>query len=175
MTMFMLCCLVLCGMYAYWAAAQCSRRRSLASKRADESSMGRYSINVDEKNTAKARGHYLRVHFKNTREVCHTLRGMVSGVVGQEFVCRMLTAWRRQNLDKAIQYLKDVKAHKRIVPFTRYQGGEYCGSWRGCRQVCSWNVQQSAATLRRSSSSRPARSVAGRRRAAPLCWVSSPT
>mmetsp|Transcript_32192 Transcript_32192/g.81816 ORF Transcript_32192/g.81816 Transcript_32192/m.81816 type:complete len:187 (-) Transcript_32192:102-662(-) len=51
---------------------------------------------------AKARGSDLRVHFKNTRETAFALRKM--------------------DLNKAKKYLEDVLAHKRAVPFRRYNG-----------------------------------------------------
>ncbi|KAL1916536.1 60S ribosomal protein uL22 [Calcarisporiella thermophila] len=52
---------------------------------------------------AKARGSYLRVHFKNTREVAAAISGM--------------------NLKKALTYLAAVKDHKRAIPFRRFNGG----------------------------------------------------
>lgn len=51
----------------------------------------------------RAKGSDLRVHFKNTREAAYALRG--------------------KELNKAKRYLEDVLAHKRSVPFLRYQGG----------------------------------------------------
>ncbi|ORY78523.1 50S ribosomal protein L22, partial [Protomyces lactucae-debilis] len=53
--------------------------------------------------TAKARGDYLRTHFKNTRETAQAISGLT--------------------LQKAIQYLEDVKEHKQAIPFRRFQGG----------------------------------------------------
>ncbi|KAJ3298713.1 60S ribosomal protein L17 [Borealophlyctis nickersoniae] len=53
--------------------------------------------------SASARGSYLRVHFKNTREVAKTIQGM--------------------KLRKAVSYLGDVKEHKQAVPFRRFSGG----------------------------------------------------
>ena len=50
----------------------------------------------------KAQGTNIRIHYKNTFEVGRVLRGM--------------------NLVKAQQYLKDVLAHKRCVPFAVYNG-----------------------------------------------------
>lgn len=50
--------------------------------------------------TCKARGSDLRVHFKNTRETAKTIKGM--------------------HVRKATQYLKDVIAKKRCVPFRRF-------------------------------------------------------
>jgi len=47
----------------------------------------------------------VRVHFKNTYETAKAIRGM--------------------SLPVAIKYMKDVLAHKRCIPFTRYRGG--CG------------------------------------------------
>jgi large subunit ribosomal protein L17e len=51
----------------------------------------------------KSSGSDVRVHFKNTFEVAAAVRG-----------------W---GLKSAIQYMKDVIAHKRCVPFTRYRYG----------------------------------------------------
>ncbi|KND04709.1 ribosomal protein L22 [Spizellomyces punctatus DAOM BR117] len=53
--------------------------------------------------SAKARGSYLRTHFKNTREVAKTISGM--------------------KLRKAVAFLNDVKEHKQAVPFRRFSGG----------------------------------------------------
>lgn len=50
----------------------------------------------------QARGSDLRVHFKNTRETAFALRKL--------------------SLNKAKKYLEDVIAHKRCIPFRRYQG-----------------------------------------------------
>ncbi|KXS17576.1 ribosomal protein L22 [Gonapodya prolifera JEL478] len=65
--------------------------------------MTRYAATVDAAKTAKARGSYLRVHFKNTRETAQAISGM--------------------KLKKAIQYLEDVKEHKQAIPFRRFHGG----------------------------------------------------
>ncbi|KAJ1529041.1 60S ribosomal protein L17 [Nowakowskiella sp. JEL0078] len=65
--------------------------------------MVRYSIDVDSAKSAKARGSYLRVHFKNTRETATAITGM--------------------NLRKAVAYLSDVQDFKRAIPFRRFNGG----------------------------------------------------
>ena len=52
---------------------------------------------------ALSRGSYLRVHFKNTREVAAAISGM--------------------KLSKALTYLSDVKEHKQAIPFRRFHGG----------------------------------------------------
>ncbi|KAJ3111828.1 60S ribosomal protein L17 [Phlyctochytrium bullatum] len=52
---------------------------------------------------AQARGSYLRVHFKNTRETAQAIKGM--------------------KLNKAISYLNDVKVQKQAIPFRRFNGG----------------------------------------------------
>ena len=54
------------------------------------------------KKAAKAAGVDVRVHYKNTWQVANTVRGMP--------------------LLKAVQYLKDVLAHKRCVPYVKYNG-----------------------------------------------------
>merc|ERR1712080_13981 len=57
----------------------------------------------NEAESCKARGSHLRVHFKNTRETCHAIRGMM--------------------LKKAQSYLQHVIEHKEAVPFRRFCGG----------------------------------------------------
>ncbi|CAE7942922.1 RPL17, partial [Symbiodinium sp. KB8] len=52
---------------------------------------------------AKSRGAYLRVHFKQCREVGAAINGM--------------------GLSAAQRYLQDVLDHKRAVPFLRFTGG----------------------------------------------------
>ncbi|EJU03148.1 ribosomal protein L22 [Dacryopinax primogenitus] len=52
---------------------------------------------------ARARGEYLRTHFKNMREVAAALTGL--------------------KLTKAYSYLADVQEHKQIIPFRRFAGG----------------------------------------------------
>ena len=51
----------------------------------------------------QARGSNLRVHFKNTRETAQAIKAMP--------------------LHRASKYLKNVIAHKEIVPFRRFMGG----------------------------------------------------
>jgi len=70
--------------------------------------MGRaiYSIpdkKVDPAKTAKARGSYLRVHFKNTYETARAIKGL--------------------RLKQAQKYLNDVVERKTAVPFLRHNGG----------------------------------------------------
>merc|ERR1712167_392424 len=63
-----------------------------------------YARTLDnEAESCKARGPHLRVHFKNTRETCHALKGM--------------------DLKKAQSYLQHVVEHKEAVAFRRYCGG----------------------------------------------------
>merc|ERR1712149_125278 len=57
----------------------------------------------NEAESCKARGSHLRVHFKNTRETCHAIRGMM--------------------LKKAQSYLQHVVEKKEAIPFRRYCGG----------------------------------------------------
>mmetsp|Transcript_2577 Transcript_2577/g.7752 ORF Transcript_2577/g.7752 Transcript_2577/m.7752 type:complete len:185 (+) Transcript_2577:270-824(+) len=65
---------------------------------------GSYAASPDkEAKSCKARGSNIRVHYKNTREVIRTVRGM--------------------HLNRALQFLKNVQDHKEIVPFTRHGGG----------------------------------------------------
>ncbi|XP_042469428.1 60S ribosomal protein L17-1-like isoform X1 [Zingiber officinale] len=53
--------------------------------------------------SAKAMGHDLRVHFKNTQETAHAVRKLP--------------------LSKAKRYLQDVIAHKQAIPFRRFCRG----------------------------------------------------
>eukprot|EP00127_Corallochytrium_limacisporum_P006171 Clim_evm10s220 gene=Clim_evmTU10s220 len=68
----------------------------------------RYSQNKvnkqwDMTKCASSSGSYMRVHFKNTHETAQAIKGM--------------------SIDQATQYLQDVKAHKRIIPFRRFRYG----------------------------------------------------
>ncbi|KAI8898730.1 ribosomal protein L22/L17 [Globomyces pollinis-pini] len=65
--------------------------------------MARYAKVETSAKSAKSQGSYLRVHFKNSREVAATLAGM--------------------NYKKAVRFLGDVKEHKQAVPFRRFAGG----------------------------------------------------
>ena len=66
--------------------------------------MVRYSVEpeVPEK-VSKARGSHLRIHFKHTREISHTVKGMKA--------------------NKALKFLDDVLQFKAIVPFVKFTGG----------------------------------------------------
>lgn len=57
----------------------------------------------DDQKCAKAKGSYLRVHFKNTREAAQAVKGM--------------------KVTLALEYLQAVKEHKRCIPFRRFKGG----------------------------------------------------
>jgi len=61
------------------------------------------ALATNPETTARARGEYLRTHFKNMREVAAALTGM--------------------KLTKAYTYLADVKEHKQVIPFRRFSGG----------------------------------------------------
>merc|ERR1711962_927679 len=66
--------------------------------------MGAYSTEPENPTkSCKARGSYLRVHFKNTRETAQAIKKM--------------------HIRKANRYLKDVVAKKQIIPFRRFSGG----------------------------------------------------
>merc|ERR1711893_174013 len=68
------------------------------------STMTRYSLNPENATkSAKAKGSHLRVHFKNTHETAHRIKGMA--------------------LTRAVKFLKNVCEKKEIVPFLRYNGG----------------------------------------------------
>merc|ERR1711962_1984348 len=65
--------------------------------------MGAYSTEPENPTkSCKARGSYLRVHFKNTRETAQAIKKM--------------------HIRKANRYLKDVVAKKQIIPFRRSSG-----------------------------------------------------
>merc|ERR1711962_863220 len=66
--------------------------------------MGAYSTDPENPTkSCKARGSYLRVHFKNTRETAQAIKKM--------------------HIRKATRYLKDVIDMKQIIPFRRFSGG----------------------------------------------------
>ena len=66
--------------------------------------MGKYSTDPENPTkSCKARGSYLRVHFKNTRETAQAIKKM--------------------HIRKATKYLKDVLEKKQIIPFRRFAGG----------------------------------------------------
>lgn len=58
---------------------------------------------VTASKSARARGAYLRVSFKNTRETAQAING-----------------WK---LQRAVKYLENVQGHKEAVPMRRYAGG----------------------------------------------------
>merc|ERR1712093_284269 len=65
--------------------------------------MVRYAATaIDNGKSASARGSYLRVSFKNTRETAQAING-----------------WK---LDRALKFLENVKEHKEAVPMRRYAG-----------------------------------------------------
>ncbi|KIJ64501.1 hypothetical protein HYDPIDRAFT_181762 [Hydnomerulius pinastri MD-312] len=61
------------------------------------------ALATNPEKTARARGEYLRTHFKNMREVAAALSGL--------------------KLTKAYSYLGDVVDHKQVIPFRRFAGG----------------------------------------------------
>ncbi|KAH9891591.1 60S ribosomal protein L17/L23 [Cubamyces menziesii] len=61
------------------------------------------ALATNPEKTSRARGEYLRTHFKNMREVAAALTGL--------------------KLTKAYAYLSDVKDHKQVIPFRRFSGG----------------------------------------------------
>jgi len=66
--------------------------------------MVRYSTSdINTAKSAKTRGSYLRVHFKNTHETAVAISGL--------------------KLKKALAYLNNVKQHKECIPFRRFKGG----------------------------------------------------
>ncbi|KAN0087520.1 Ribosomal protein L22/L17 [Tylopilus felleus] len=61
------------------------------------------ALATNPEKTARARGEYLRTHFKNMHEVAAALSGM--------------------KLTKAYAYLGDVVDHKQVIPYRRFSGG----------------------------------------------------
>merc|ERR1712176_1503030 len=69
-----------------------------------KANMGKYSTDPENPTkSCKARGSYLRVHFKNTHETAQAIKNM--------------------HIRKATRYLKDVLEKKQIIPFRRFSGG----------------------------------------------------
>ncbi|CAJ2508107.1 Uu.00g092930.m01.CDS01 [Anthostomella pinea] len=68
------------------------------------SSQVRYAATeIESAKSARARGAYLRVSFKNTRETAQAING-----------------WK---LTRAVKFLENVKEHTEAVPMRRYAGG----------------------------------------------------
>jgi len=66
--------------------------------------MVRYSAtDINPAKSAKTRGSYLRVHFKNTHETAVAISGL--------------------KLKKALAYLNNVREHKECIPYRRFKGG----------------------------------------------------
>lgn len=69
----------------------------------DEFAQVRYAADsIDNSKSARARGSYLRVSFKNTRETAQAING-----------------WK---LERALAYLGNVTEKKEAVPMRRYAG-----------------------------------------------------
>merc|ERR1712230_212955 len=65
--------------------------------------MVRYAAtHIDSAKSARARGSYLRVSYKNTRETAQAING-----------------WK---LERAVSFLENVKEHREAVPMRRYAG-----------------------------------------------------
>jgi large subunit ribosomal protein L17e len=65
--------------------------------------MVRYAATeIESGSSARARGSYLRVSFKNTRETAQAING-----------------WK---LQRALEYLENVREHKEAIPMRRYAG-----------------------------------------------------
>merc|ERR1711934_214567 len=83
-----------------------------------ETKMTRYAKEPENPTwAAKARGSYLRVHFKNTRETAQAIKHM--------------------HLKRANRFLKNVVSHKECVPFRRFNG-----SVGRCAQAKQWRHVQ---------------------------------
>ena len=65
--------------------------------------MVRYAADsIENSKSARARGSYLRVSFKNTRETAQAINGL--------------------KLTRAVTYLEHVKEKKEAIPFRRFAG-----------------------------------------------------
>lgn len=85
-----------------------------------------YSIieeELDPEKTVKASGREVRVSHKSAREICKTIKGMM--------------------LSQAKQYLRDVMAKKRPVPFTRFK--KKVGHRHGLEKACAGRYPVKAA------------------------------
>lgn len=60
------------------------------------------ATHIDSAKSARARGSYLRVSYKNTRETAQAING-----------------WK---LERAVTFLENVKEHREAVPMRRYAG-----------------------------------------------------
>jgi large subunit ribosomal protein L17e len=80
------------------------------------------ATSIDGAKSARARGSYLRVSFKNTRETAQAING-----------------WK---LERALTYLGNVLEHKEAIPMRRFAGGtgrtaqgECCGIGHDAREA----------------------------------------
>ncbi|KAG5651653.1 hypothetical protein H0H81_007933 [Sphagnurus paluster] len=79
------------------------------------------ALATNPEKTSRARGEYLRTHFKNMREVAAALTGMADrNPYPRNSGNSTFTGLK---LTKAYSYLSDVKDHKRVIPFRRFSGG----------------------------------------------------
>ena len=74
---------------------------------------------------SRARGEYLRTHFKNMREVAAALTGIaaVTQRPSRPMLMKLHCSSAGLKLTKAYTYLSDVKDHKQVIPFRRFSGG----------------------------------------------------
>ena len=70
--------------------------------------------------SARSRGSYLRVSFKNTRETAQAING-----------------WK---LQRAVTFLENVMAHKEAVPMRRYAGSTGRCAQGEFEDSCLWNA-----------------------------------
>lgn len=85
-----------------------NRASGLAIPRASADSMFTFQVryaatHIEPAKSARARGSYLRVSYKNTRETAQAING-----------------WK---LTRALTYLENVKEHRAAIPMRRYAGG----------------------------------------------------
>jgi large subunit ribosomal protein L17e len=76
------------------------------------------ATHIDNAKSARARGSYLRVSFKNTRETAQAIK-----------------------LERALTYLGNVLEKKEAIPMRRYAGGTGRASQGECESHCrNWNL-----------------------------------
>lgn len=96
--------LCISSLYAALSTLWSISRSQILSKFTNRLPQVRYAATeIHPTKSARARGAYLRVSFKNCREVAKTVSG-----------------WK---LQRAVKFLENVQEHKEAVPMRRYAGG----------------------------------------------------
>merc|ERR1712013_113368 len=100
----------------------------------------------DAETTAQARGHHVRVSFKNTRETAMAIKGM--------------------KIKRAEAYLKNCLEHKEIIPYRRFKGDvgrkAQCKAFKGGVTQGRWPkaaIEHVAAILKNATSNAVAKDL----------------